>query len=120
MNALKNRWKVIKSKKLWKVTAAGLINFLSSSGQLKSVKKGKPVAYAFSGITSKKSTRYDCRGKKCNRGPAKSYANNKKQSIRSSRVQKNGNKKLKSSWNEKGTERVPRSNNITKKKYATL
>ncbi|XP_027044444.1 LOW QUALITY PROTEIN: RNA-binding protein 34-like [Pocillopora damicornis] len=40
-------------------------------GQLKSVKKGKPVAYAFSGITSKKSTRYDCRGKKCNRGPAK-------------------------------------------------
>lgn len=89
-------------------------------GQLKSVKKGKPVAYAFSGITSKKSTRYDCRGKKCNRGPAKSYANNKKQSIRSSRVQKNGNKKLKSSWNEKGTERVPRSNNIRKKKYATL
>lgn len=98
MNTLKNRWKVIKSKKLWKVTAAGLINFLSYSGQLKSVKKGKPVAYAFSGITSKKSTRYDCRGKKCNRGPAKSYANNKKQSIRSSRVQK---KEIRS-WNHHG------------------
>lgn len=40
-------------------------------GQSKSLKNSKPVAYSFCGITSKKSTKHHCKGKKHGRGPAR-------------------------------------------------
>lgn len=79
-------------------------------GQLKSVKKGKPVAYSFSGITSKKATKHHCKGKKHSGGPAKNYAKDNNQSVKSAITQNNGNKKFKS-WNTKGTAKVAKSNN---------
>lgn len=69
-------------------------------GQIKTVKKGRPATYSFSGITAKQATKSDHKGKKKHAfvkgqqgNQGKQYARNNYNTSRNTKFQNHGNSK---------------------------